>query len=208
MGLRVSENVLGYLVISYVLQYCTTRFNMPRNTVLMGVMVASAVGIITFPLWGIISDKIGRRAVFLIGSLGACAFAFPFFWLLDTAHVAGVYTALIIAYSLLVGAMYSIEPCYLSELFSTEVRYTGISTGAQLASVIGGFTPALATGLVAWSGGQSWPIAVMIIVSGLITALCAIGAGETRHRDLNSDYSKDTKKAVTPGANYWAKSKN
>ncbi|WP_410012486.1 MFS transporter [Sodalis sp. C49] len=186
-GLRVSESVVGYLVISFVLQYCTSHFGMQGNTVLLGVMIAAASGIITFPLWGLLSDKIGRRSVFLIGSLGSCLLAYPFYYLINTGNIWGIYAGLVLAYSFIVGSMYSIEPCYLSELFSTEVRYTGVSVGSQIAGIFGGFTPAVATVLVAWAGGAFWPIALMIIVCGLITALCALGAGETLGRDLNSD---------------------
>lgn len=186
-GLRISESVVGYLVISYVLQYTTSNFNMPGSTILLGVMAAAASGLIAFPLWGILSDKIGRRAVFLIGAFGSCLLAWPFYWLVDSGTVWGVYLALILAYSFIVGSMYSIEPCYLSEMFSTEVRYTGVSVGSQLAGVFGGFTPMVATALVAWAGGGFWPIAWMIIISGAITGFCALGAGETMHRDLHDD---------------------
>ncbi|OON41874.1 MFS transporter [Izhakiella australiensis] len=186
-GLRISESVVGYLIISYVLQYTTSKFNMPSSTVLMGVMVAAASGLIAFPLWGILSDKIGRRAVFLIGSFGSCLLAYPFYWLVDSGTMWGVYLALILGYSFVIGSMYSIEPCYLSEMFSTEVRYTGVSVGSQLAGVFGGFTPMVATALVAWAGGGFWPITWMIIVSGVVTGFCALGTGETMHRDLNDD---------------------
>ena len=184
-GLRISESVVGYLVISYVLQYTTSKFNMPSSTILLGVMVAAASGLIAFPLWGLLSDKIGRRAVFLIGSFGSCLLAYPFFWLVDSGTVWGAYLALILAYSFIVGSMYSIEPCYLSEMFSTEVRYTGVSVGSQLAGVFGGFTPMVATALVAWAGGGFWPIAWMIVITGVITGVCALMTGETMHRDLN-----------------------
>lgn len=186
-GLRISESVVGYLVISYVLQYTTSKFNMPSSTVLCGVMLAAGSGLIAFPLWGILSDKIGRRGVFLIGAFGSCLLAYPFYWLVDSGTILGVYLALILAYSFMVGSMYSIEPCYLSEMFSTEVRYTGVSVGSQLAGVFGGFTPMVATALVAWAGGGFWPIAWMVIISGAITGFCALGTGETMHRDLHDD---------------------
>lgn len=184
MGLRISETVLGYLVISYVLYYGTTHLGMTRTPILMGVMLGAAVGLVTFPLWGLLSDHIGRKAVFLIGSISACLFAFPFFWLLDTGNLGLMYVAIVVAYSGIVGAMYSIEPAYISEMFSTDVRYTGVSVGSQLAGIIGGFTPAIATGLAAWADGSVWPISVMIVVASLTTAICALLAGETRHRDL------------------------
>ncbi len=185
MGLRVSETVIGYIVISYVLQYATTRLGMPRSTVLLGVMLGAACGIVTFPLWGLLSDFVGRRTVFLIGAVGGCLFAFPFFWLLDTGTVTGVYLAIVVAYSVIVGAMYSIEPAYISEMFATDVRYTGVAVGSQLAAIVGGFTPAIATALLAWGNNMSWSISVFIIAASLITALCAVLVGETRHRDLD-----------------------
>ncbi|PIJ50150.1 MFS transporter [Erwinia sp. OLTSP20] len=186
-GLRISESVVGYLIISYVLQYTTSKFNMPSSAVLTGVMVAAASGLITFPLWGMLSDKIGRRAVFLIGAFGSCLLAYPFYWLVESGTLWGVYLALILGYSFVIGSMYSIEPCYLSEMFSTEVRYTGVSVGSQLAGVFGGFTPMVATALVAWAGGGFWPITWMIIISGAVTGFCALATGETMHRDLNDD---------------------
>jgi len=198
-GLRICETVVGYLVISYVLQYTTSKFNMPSSTILLGVMLAAASGLISFPLWGLLSDKIGRRAVFLIGSFGSCLLAYPFFLLVDSATIWGVYLALILAYSFTVGSMYSIEPCYLSEMFSTEVRYTGVSVGSQLAGVFGGFTPMVATALVAWAGGGFWPITWMIIVTGVITGFCALGTGETMHRDLHNE--RDFENSEQPRAN-------
>ncbi|CAG9183378.1 MFS transporter [Cupriavidus pinatubonensis] len=184
-GLRVSETVIGYIAITYVLQYTTTHLGMSREHSLTGLMFAAALAVLTFPLWGMLSDRIGRRAVFLIGALSACAFAFPLFWLLDTRNIIALYLVIAVCYSGLVGAMYGLEPAYLSELFPTDIRYTGVSLGSQLTGIIGGMTPAIATLLLAWADGRTWPISLFIIICSIVTIWCTFLAGETKHRDLN-----------------------
>lgn len=184
-GLRMSETVMGYMAITYILQYTTKELGMPRDKMLLGVMLSAAVGIVSFPLWGMLSDRVGRKAVFVLGSLVACAFAFPLFWLLDSKNVVAIYIAFCMCYSGLVGAMYGIEPAYLSEMFPTDIRYTGVSLGSQLTGVVGGMTPAIATVLLAWADGRTWPISVFIIICSLITLWCTLQVGETKHRDLN-----------------------
>lgn len=186
-GLRVSETIIGYIAITYILQYGTTKLGLPGNTLLFGLMLSAVLALFTFPLWGLLSDRIGRRTVFLIGGFSACAFAFPLFWLLDTRNIAAIFLVFCVCYSGLVGTMYGLEPAYLSELFPTDIRYTGISLGAQLTGVVGGMTPAIATVLLAWAHGASWPISVFIIVGSLITIVCALLAGETSHRDLTQE---------------------
>ncbi|EWY41561.1 MFS transporter [Skermanella stibiiresistens SB22] len=183
-GMRFSENVLGYLIISWILSYATTTLGISRQVALEGVMLAAASGIISFPLYGLLSDYIGRRAVFLFGALAACAYAFPFFWLLDTGSPELMKVALVIGYGVILASMYAIEPSYFSEMFATNVRYTGVSLGYQLASIVGGFTPMMAAGLLAWSGGASWPISLLLLAASAITALCVILVGETSQRTI------------------------
>jgi MFS transporter, MHS family, shikimate and dehydroshikimate transport protein len=184
MGMRTGEIVLGWLVIGFLLTYATKTVGFTSNDVLVAILGASAVGVVTFPLFGALSDRIGRRPVYLIGAGLAALFAFPFFWLIDSKVPALFFFAIIFGYSIALGAMFSVQPAFFSETFDTEVRYTGVSLGAQLANVIGGLTPMIATSLVAWSGGKSWPISTFLCLASLVTVGCVLATRETRGSSL------------------------
>ena len=112
------------------------------------------------------------------------AFAFPFFWLLGTGTVTGVWLGMILG---LVGhsAMYGPQAAFLAELFGTRVRYTGASLGYQLAAPLsGGLAPLVATALLAWSGGDPWPVGVYLIALAAITVVSVLLAAETHRGDL------------------------
>jgi MFS transporter, MHS family, shikimate and dehydroshikimate transport protein len=184
MGMRTGEIVLGWLVIGFLLTYATKTVGFTSNDVLYAILGASALGVVTFPLFGALSDRIGRRPVYLIGAVLAAVFAFPFFWLIDAKVPALFFFAIIFGYAIALGAMFSVQPAFFSETFDTEVRYTGVSLGAQLANIIGGLTPMIATSLVAWSGGKSWPISTFLALASLVTVGCVLATRETRGSSL------------------------
>jgi MFS family permease len=183
-AMRLSETVLGYLIISWILFYATSKLGVSRDAILKGLMFGTASGIVTFPLFGWLSDLWGRRTVYLFGSLGACIFSFPMLWMFNTGSPGTIQLAMVIGYGVFVASQYSLEPAYFAELFSADVRYTGVSLGAQLASIAGGFTPAIAASLVAWAGGATWPVALFLLVASALTAIGVLAAGETYHRSI------------------------
>jgi metabolite-proton symporter len=184
MGMRTGEIVLGWLVIGFLLSYATKTVGFTSNDVLFAILGASACGFVTFPFFGALSDRIGRRPVYLIGAVVAALFAFPFFWLIDAKVPLYFYFSIIFGYSIGLGAMFSVQPAFFSEAFDTRVRYTGVSLGFQLANVIGGLTPMIATALVAWSGGKSWPISTFLAIASLITVACVLASRETSGSSL------------------------
>ena len=105
---------------------------------LNGLLIASAVALVTIPAFGALSDRLGRRPVYLFGAVVTALFAYPLFWLFDTGSTPLVWLALIVAFTLSHGAMYAPQAAFLSELFGSRVRYSGASLGAQLASVLAG----------------------------------------------------------------------
>jgi MFS transporter, MHS family, shikimate and dehydroshikimate transport protein len=187
MGMRLGEVVFGYLIISWILSYATTKLGISSNDVLKGIMIAAAAGIVTFPLFGWLSDLWGRRTIYLFGAVASCVFAFPFFWMINTGSPGVLQLTLTIGYAGILAAQYSLEPAYFAELFDTDVRYTGVSLGSQVGSIVGGFTPTIAAALLAWAGGATWPIAVFLLVSSLLTAISVLVAGETYHRKIGDE---------------------
>ncbi|MFT6620317.1 MAG: MFS family permease, partial [Limisphaerales bacterium] len=146
---------------------------------LTGVWIAAAVQIFAIPLFGILSDKVGRRPVYMGGAIFMALFAFPFFWLVETKINACIWLAIVLG---LVGhaAMYGPQAAFFSELFGTRVRYSGASIGYQLASPFaGGIAPLIATALLQWSGDRSWPVSVYLIGTTLITLTAIWFAAET-----------------------------
>lgn len=181
MGMRMAENCCFYIFTVFVLTYATMERGVSKADVLNGVLLGSAVQFLVIPMFGILSDRIGRRPVYLGGAAALILFAFPFFWLIDTAAIGLIWTAIIIGL-IVHAAMYGPQAAFLSELFGTEVRYSGASIGYQLASPLaGGLAPLIATALLQWSGGAPWPVAMYLIVMGLLT-LISVGLALETHR--------------------------
>jgi MFS transporter, MHS family, shikimate and dehydroshikimate transport protein len=185
MGARFAENAFFYIFTVLVLSYGSQQLGMEKGTLLKAVFVGSAVQLFAIPYFGALSDKLGRRPVYLGGALFLTAFAFPFFWMLESRQTWLVMLAVVIG---LIGhaAMYGPQAAFFSELFGTRVRYSGASLGYQLASPLaGGMAPLIATYLLEKSSGQSWPVAVYLIVMAVITLVSVWLVEETSKKRLN-----------------------
>jgi metabolite-proton symporter len=186
IGARVAENGAFYIYTVFVLTYATATLGVDRAMILNLVLLASAVQFFAIPLLGRLSDTVGRRPVYLAGAAGTAAFAFPFFWLVDTGNTFLVGMAITLGL-VIQAAMYAPQAAFFSELFGTQVRYTGASVGYQLASPLaGGLAPLISTALLQWSGGQPWPVAVYMIALSAITLIAVWLAAET-HRTVLDD---------------------
>jgi MFS family permease len=185
MGARVAENAFYYFFTVFCLSYGTQQLGMTRDVILDGVMIAAVAHLVATPFFGALSDRVGRRPVYLGGAIFLAAFAFPFFWLVETREPVWVWFGIAVG---MVGhaAMYGPQAAFLSELFGTRVRYTGASLGYQLAAPLsGGIAPLVATALLKWSGGDPWPVAVYLVAMALITVVAVVLAAETRRTDLD-----------------------
>ncbi|MEU6643465.1 MFS transporter [Saccharomonospora sp. NPDC046836] len=193
MGMRFGEAVFGYIILTIGLTFATNYTEIPRTDVLIAGTVAAAVAIYTYYFFGKLSDRIGRRAVFVLGSVVAAVVAFPFFWILDADSIVLMYVVYVVAYAIGVGALYGVEPAFFSELFSTKVRYTGLSLAAQLPSVLIGLWPLASTALLAATDGDPWPIALITVVAALIGLVCALMAPETNESDIVGEKSEEAR---------------
>jgi MHS family shikimate/dehydroshikimate transporter-like MFS transporter len=179
-GARFAENGLFYVFTTFALTYVSTQLKVDRVIALNGLLIASFINIFLGPAWGALSDKIGRRPVYIWGAVACGLLAFPFFWMLGTKQPAVIWLAIALPLCLGHAAMYGPQASFFSELFSARLRYSGASLGYQLASVFaGGLSPLIATGLLAWAGGQPWAIALYMIALVLITVVSVALTAET-----------------------------
>lgn len=184
MGARFAENAYFYIFTVLVLSYGSQQLEMDKAGLLNAVMLGSAAQLVAIPAFGALSDRLGRRPVYLGGAFFLLLFAFPFFWLIGTKEPALVMLAVVIG---LIGhsAMYGPQAAFFSELFGTRVRYSGASLGYQLASPLaGGLAPLIATALLGWSMGEPWPVALYLIGMAVITLVSVWLAEETHRKGL------------------------
>ena len=197
MGMRLGEAVFGYIILTIGLTFAENYTDIPRTHVLVASSVAAAAAVFTYYWFGQLSDRIGRRAVFVIGSVVGIIVTFPFFWILDADALVLTYVIYTVAYAIGVGAVYGVEPAFFAELFSTKVRYTGLSLSAQIPSILIGLWPLASTALLAATNGDPWPVALITIACLLIGLVCALLAPETNRTDMTrvGEETRETKEA-------------
>jgi MHS family shikimate/dehydroshikimate transporter-like MFS transporter len=192
MGMRVAENGCFYILTVFVLAYGEDELGLSEGTMITGVIIAAAIGLITVPLWGALSDRVGRRPLYLAGAVVTTLWAFPLFGLLNTETPILIWLSIVVGVNLGHDLMYGPQAAYFSELFGTRVRYSGASLGYQLASVFaGGLAPLIATALLAANGGSPTLVALYMMAMGLISVVATLYATETYQKDVDADEEEE-----------------
>ncbi|WP_449393144.1 MFS transporter [Eoetvoesiella caeni] len=180
LGARITEISWIYVITIFGLSYAVTNLGLPRTLVLGAIALGALVELITIPLFGALSDRIGRRPVYMLGCLAAIALAFPIFWGIETKDPSMVILAFVVGMSVGHGIMYGVQASFLSEMFPSNLRYSGASLGYQLAAPIGGgLVPVAAAAMVGVSGGSTWSVSLLMIAIALATIVAVFYAKET-----------------------------
>jgi MFS family permease len=188
VGARLAENGLGYLFPVFALNYMTQQLHLDKPMVLQGNMLAYTVQLATIPFFSWLSDRVGRRPVYMGGAIFSALFAFPFFMLVNTQSPPVIYFALLMGIAIGVAAMFGPQAAYFAELFGARLRYSGFAFARELGSILaGGPAPFVAGALLLWMGGAPWGVAIYMMVLALLTALAVYLGPETYRSDINAD---------------------
>lgn len=176
-GLKVVETAPFYIFSTFVVSYATTTLTYQKSQALEAVTLGALVATLMIPLMGLLSDKIGRQRMYATSVFILGLFIVPWFMLLNTGTTWGIVLATVIAFGVLWAPVTAVLGTLCSEIFSANVRYTGITLGYQLgAALAGGTAPLIATGLLAKYDGDwvpvAWYLAVTVAIS-LIAIFCA-----------------------------------
>jgi metabolite-proton symporter len=191
-GLRFGENISYYVVTAFSITYVTEVVGLTRQTALNALFVGAAVHFVCIPLFGWLSDRIGRRPVYALGAFGTGVWAFAFFELLDTGATPAVMLAIIVGL-VLHGAMYGPQAAFLAEMFPTRIRYSGVSLAYQLTSIIAGsLAPIIAIALLRETG-SAFAVTIYVVCAAAVTFAAVLCARETRgihFADVDADQSR------------------
>lgn len=184
VGLKLSEVAWVYVLIGFLVYYATSHLHLSKTVILDAVLYAAMLELVTLPLFGLLSDYVGRKPLYIAGTILSMIAAFPLFTFVETKDPTTIAIAIAIIMSITHGLMFSPQAAFIPELFGTKVRYSGASLGVQVSAAIsGGFAPMIATGLLAYYG-STHAISWYLIGLGAITLIATLVSRETAFEDL------------------------
>ncbi|MGB7237211.1 MAG: MFS transporter [Rhodococcus sp. (in: high G+C Gram-positive bacteria)] len=196
MGLRFGENVMYYLVVTFSITYLKVEVGTDTSTILWWMLIAHAIHFCAIPLVGRLADRVGRRPVYFVGAVTAATWGFFAFPMMNSGHNVVIMLAIIIGL-LFHAFMYATQPAIMAEMFPTRMRYSGVSLGYQVTSIVAGsLAPIIAVKLLDIYG-SSVPIAWYLAGACSITVVAVVIARETKGLALESIDIADAKTLAT-----------
>lgn len=185
-GISAMNGVSFWIVATFTISYATTQLGLPREDLLNNMLIVSIVYFFTIPLFGALSDKIGRKPMIMSSVIITALLAFPYFSMINTMNPTIILLAMVLLLSVIQSVAYAPQSAYFSELFEPKVRYTGAALGYNLAQMIfGGTAPFVATALLAATGGKTWAISIYMIAIACVSLTAVLFAKETYKIDIN-----------------------
>jgi metabolite-proton symporter len=187
LGARMAENGLGYFFPVFGLSYVISTVGVPKSEALSALMLAFAIELFAILGWAALSDRIGRRPVYMFGALAGVALSFPFFWMVGTKEWIWIALAFILARAVVTAAMFGPQAAYFAELFPPQRRFAGFAFARELGSLLaGGPAPFVAAALVA-AYGSWWPVACYAMFLSLCTVIAIWIGPETYREDIAAE---------------------
>lgn len=187
MGILIGlpQSIAGYVVLTFGIAYMVNENDIPAWQGFAGTMIVGLLQIVVAPAYGALSDRIGRRKVYIAGCVGFAVLVWPAFLLFDTSNLLLIWAGMILGFVIPGVAMQATLQTMLAEMFDPEARTTGVNIGYQISNTLGGgLAPFICTALVALVGGQIWPVIVYCAV------ICLIGAIATATATISTDGSR------------------
>lgn len=176
------QSIAGYVVLTFGLAYLVTTKHVPAQVGFIGTMIVGLLQIFAAPAWGAMSDRVGRRRVYLFGCVAFALLVWPTFLLFDTGNSWMIWLGMVLGFVIPGVAMQATLQTMLCEMFDPEARTTGVNIGYQISNTLGGgLAPLIATALVASAGGAIWPLVAYVAV------ICTIGAIATATASIRPD---------------------
>jgi MFS family permease len=183
--IQSGPNIAYYLFTVYSAIYVTTVLHLPRGWALTGVLIAAATEFVTMPMFAILSDRIGRRPVYLFSVTFLAAYAFPFFWLADMATKPLLWLSLALGLGIGHSAAGALHGPLYAEQFPTRVRYTGASFAYQVCSAISGAPAAIVAAALIGATGTTRAVSLYVVAGCVVSAICALLITETYRKDIS-----------------------
>jgi len=193
MGLRFAENILYYTIVSFSIVYLVTVHQYNTSQLLLALLLAHVVHFLVIPQVGRLSDRFGRKPVYLVGAVLGSTWAFFAFPMFDTLNPVVIVAAITIGLCFH-ALMYAGQPAIMAEMFPTRMRYSGVSLGYQVTSILAGsMAPIIATALL--QQYKSWlPVAFYLVIACAITVVAVVTLKETRGISLREVDAEDARK--------------
>jgi MFS family permease len=190
-GIRSGQHAAFYLFTTFVLSYGVGTLHISKDLLFNALLLACSVSLISVPLFGYLSDIIGRRSLYIIGAVTLGIFAFPYYMMLNSGNTAIIVLAIVM--SIVVHDIsYGPQPAFIAEAFPPEVRYSGSSLGYQLSSITaGGPAPLIATYLF-HQYGTTLAVSIYLAALATIATICAVYLPDTHRRNYNSSDASDS----------------
>lgn len=185
-GTKVAETGPFYIFSTFIVSYGTTQLKLPNTSVLNAVTIATLITTIMIRIMGKLSDKIGRKKMYIWGTVAMLLYAFPYFLLLNQGTTMSVIIATVIGLGILWAPVTAVLGTLFSEIFSTNIRYTGVTLGYQLGAALAGGTAPLIAAYLMNVYNNSWiPVALYIVLTCCIS-LISIAAVSTKQIAANA----------------------
>lgn len=181
----LAETSFFYLTAIFAISYGIKTLGLTRTVMTDAVLYANCLAFFAVPLFGSLSDRIGRKPVFMAGVIATLLYIYPFFLMLGTRDPMMVTLAIVLAAGLIHPLMFGPEGSFFAEQFDTRVRFSGVSFGKQVGTVLGGgLAPLIASALLLKYDNAFEPIVAYFLVMGVVALIATIAAQETRRKEL------------------------
>ncbi len=188
MGMRLAENISYYIFTVISITYAAEYLELDKSVVLRALLIGATIQFFAVPAIGALSDRVGRKPLYLVGAAGVGIWTFVFFALMDTKSSGAIIVGVVVGL-LLHSLMYAPQAAFFSELFGTSVRYTGASVGYQLASIFAGaLAPIIALKLLGDVGdGNTTAVGIYVAIAAVLTIVSVLSTKETKASSLRHD---------------------